>query len=311
VNRRPAIVTVRRGGLAESTHRVHVAVTDAGGRLVAAAGDPARVTVMRSAAKPFQAQPLLDSGAFAAWGMDDRMLAVACASHLGLDEHVVEVRRGLAAAGVAPDALCNAPGPVEARLRHNCSGNHMGFLALSAHHGWPLDGYRAPAHPSQRAALDVVAAIAGVAATDVATCTDGCGVLAFALPLAVIAAMFARLPAALPRQHAAMRAHPELVRGEGALDTELMRAIPGCVAKAGAEAVEGIGLADAGLGIALRVEDGTPRALAPVAIAVLGQLLGWSDPPAPLAAFAAPDVRGTTGEPVGRIEADVVLGTAG
>ncbi len=300
-------MTVRRGGLAESSHRVHVAVAAADGRLVASAGDPQRVTVLRSCAKPFQAQPLVAAGALEAFGLDDRVLAVACASHLGQDVHVREVRRGLKAAGLPADALANAPGSPEARLRHNCSGNHMAFLALSVHRGWPVAGYRAPEHPSQRAALEAVAAVARLPAGDVRTCTDGCGVVAFALPLAVLAAMFARLPSELPRQSAAMRSHPELVRGAGELDTELMRAIPGCVAKAGAEGAEGIGLADAGLGVALRVEDGNPRALAPVALAVLRELLGWREPPAALAGLAAPEVRATTGEPVGRLEVDLAL----
>ena len=86
--------------------------------------------------------------------------------------------------------------------------------------------------------------------------TDGCGVVAFALPLRVIATMYARLAERLPRQFAAMTAHPELVRGDGDLDTEAMRAIPGCVSKGGAEALSCIGLPREGIGVAVRIDDG-------------------------------------------------------
>ena len=85
--------------------------------------------------------------------------------------------------------------------------------------------------------------------------------------------MYARLPERLPRQFAAMTAHPELVRGDGDLDTEAMRAIPGCVSKGGAEALSCIGLAGEGIGVAVRIDDGNARASAPAALAVLGQLL--------------------------------------
>ena len=118
-------VTVVRGGLEESRHQVHVAVAGADGELVAWHGDPQRLTTLRSAAKPFQAEPLVASGALEAFGFDDETLAVCCASHAGTDAHVAAVRRGLDAAGVDAERLRNTTGSVERRLRHDCSGNHL------------------------------------------------------------------------------------------------------------------------------------------------------------------------------------------
>ena len=225
-------VEVMRGGLVESRHQVHVAVVNAAGDLTAATGDPQRPTILRSTAKPLQAVPLLEGGAFDAFGFDDRILAVCCASHLGRPEHVEAVARGFALAGLDPALLRNTTGSVDQRLAHNCSGNHLAFLAASAHAGWPLEGYREPSHPSQVAARAAVARAAGLTAELVPICVDGCGVVAFELPLAVLAGVYARLAAEQPRQAAAMRAHPELVRGEGRLDTELMRRCPGRCARA-------------------------------------------------------------------------------
>src|SRR6478736_421344 len=198
-------VTVVRGELEESRHGVHVAVVDRDGRLVAWHGDPHRPTTLRSGAKPFQAQPLVASGAVEALGLDSETLAVCCASHAGRDEHVAAVRRGLEACGLGPEALRNSNGTPDERLRHNCSGNHLAFLALSAHRGWDIPTYRDPGHPAQQAALAVIASASGVPLGDIATCTDGCGVVAFELPLQTIAAMYARLDELVPRQYAAMR----------------------------------------------------------------------------------------------------------
>jgi L-asparaginase II len=264
---------------------------------------------MRSCAKPFQVEPLLASGGFDALALDDEVLAVACASHMGQDAHVRAVERGLAACGLTADALDNTIGTPEERLRHNCSGNHLGFLAHSVHRGWDVAGYRRPAHPSQRAAADTVAGAARTPLADIPTVTDGCGVVAFVLPLETIAAMYARLPAELPRQAAAMRAHPHLVRGDGDLDTELMRAVPGAVAKGGAEALGAVALTEAGLGIAVRVEDGAYRALDPVILAVLAGVLGWGAVPTALRPFAEPVLPNMVGDRVVRVRARVALST--
>jgi L-asparaginase II len=261
---------------------------------------------MRSSAKPLQADPLVRTGAADALGFDDETLAVCCASHNGLDEHVAAVERGLQAAGLTADALRNTAGTPEQRLRHNCSGNHLAFLALSAFRGWDAEDYRAPDHPSQLAALAAVAAAAGVGEEQIPLCTDGCGVVCFALPLASIAGIYARLDELVPRQAAAMRAHPEMVAGPGDLDTELPRAVPGAVSKGGAEGLGCVAL-PGGLGVAVRVEDGAWRAVEPAVMEVLGQLLGWDDPPPGLSPFRRPQLRNSPGDVVGFLEADVPL----
>ncbi|MDX6593641.1 MAG: hypothetical protein QOJ13_2837 [Gaiellales bacterium] len=302
-------VAVVRGGIEESRHQVHVAVCTPDGTLVASAGDPNRLTTLRSAAKPFQSHPMVASGALDAFGMDEEVLAVCCASHVGTDEHADAVRRGLAAAGLTEDLLQNTLGTTDERVRHNCSGNHLAFLAHSAHEGWPVHGYRDPNHPSQVAALDQMARSARIEREDISTCTDGCGVVCFALPLQASAAMYARLPQEVPRQAAAMRAHPQIVRGPGELDTEVMRAVRGSISKAGAEGLTCISLPDQELGLALRVEDGGWRAVEPAVVSVLSQLLGWDSLPSGLARFRRPVVRNSPGDIVGFVEASVSLAT--
>jgi L-asparaginase len=247
----PIRVTARRGETVESVHRVHaVAVND--GEIVASAGDPGFVTFMRSAAKPIQAQPL----SRAREDLDDRDLAIASASHVADEAQLTAVQALLAKAPATEDDLeC---GPYQgSKLKHNCSGKHAGMLALCHARGWPYEGYRLADHPCQQAMLAEVAELTGT--SEIPTAVDGCGVVTFALPLDRMAQAFTRID---DRIAAAMRAHPDLIRGHGALDTKLMRKLPGWTAKGGAEGL----LCAAGpdrLGIALKAEDGQQRALQP------------------------------------------------
>jgi len=193
--------------------------------------------------------------------LDDRLVAIACASHRAEPEQLDAVRDLLAAAPATGDDLECGPqeGRPPGRIHHNCSGKHAGMLAVCRARGWATAGYRLPGHPLQRELLDEIEAAAGQAP---ATATDGCGVVTFALPLERMAAAFARL-AELDgggRIVAAMRAQPQLIGGEGSLDTALMRSAPGWLAKGGAEGLL-CGVTEDGAGFALKVEDGAQRAL--------------------------------------------------
>ena len=168
--------------------------------------------------------------------------------------------------------------------------------------GWPVEGYLDAEHPLQRAMADAVADALGVAAP--AHAVDGCGMLTFHAPLAALARAFGRLAGgdldvAGTRVAAAMRAHPGLVAYAGAIDTELMRAMP-VIAKIGAEGVIAIGCED-GRGVAVKVHDGALRALDPAAVWAAGELLGLPVDAGPLAALAAPAVRNSRDEVVGRL----------
>ena len=247
----PISVAATRSGAVESVHRVH-AVAVLRGEIVASAGDPGLVTFMRSAAKPIQAGPLARERA----DVDDRDLAIASASHLADERQLAAVRALLEKAPATEDDLeC---GLFEGlKLRHNCSGKHAGMLALCRAKDWPVEGYRLADHPCQQT---MVAEVAGAAGCDpVATSVDGCGVVTFALALERMAVAFTRID---DRVAGAMRAHPELIRGPQGLDTNLMQALPGWFAKGGAEGLLCAAGPD-GSGLALKVEDGSTRALRP------------------------------------------------
>ncbi len=74
---------------------------------------------------------------------------------------------------------------------------------------------------------------------------------------------------ALARVAAAMVAHPDLVAGTGRFDTRLMHVAPWLLSKGGAEGVQGVGDRARGVGLCLKVRDGSARAVAPATLEML------------------------------------------
>lgn len=262
---RIAVVSTR-GGLEEARHHVHaVAVRD--GSAVGACGDPALVTFFRSSAKPIQALPLVRVRP----DLDDAEIAIACASHLHRPDQL-EAARGLLAKAGASEADLEC-GPERVRLEHTCSGKHAAMLLLCRERGWPMQDYRLASHPCQQAMLDEIAGAAALDPASVPTAIDGCGVVTYALTLERMAHAWSRLEELEggSRTADAMRAQPELISGAVRIDTAVMRLGRGWIAKYGAEGL--LCGASNGLGVALKVVDGAPRALGP-ALATFLEVLG-------------------------------------
>lgn len=294
-----------RGSFLESVHRGHAVVCDGTGEIVAAWGDPDKVILPRSAVKMIQALPLIESGAAAAFGLGDAQLALSCASHQGAPIHTERVQAWLAGLGMSDhDLRCGPQDPsdrdtAEAMIRdraqpcqyhNNCSGKHTGFLTLSKHLGAGPD-YIDPAHPVQVAVRAAYEEVTGMVSPGHAI--DGCSAPNFATSLHGMARAMAYFATARTgqgaRQEAAVRlrnammSFPELVAGEGRACTELMRAMPGRVAlKTGAEGVFAAILPEAGLGVALKIEDGATRG-SECAVAAILTRLGVLDPAHPAA----------------------------
>ncbi len=295
-----------RGALLESRHRVHVAVVDASGKLVAQAGDPVYVTFWRSAAKPFQALPLVEDGVVERFGLKRQDLALACASHSSEAAQVALVREFLQRVGCSErDLMCGPHRPLSdavakdyemrgvrlTAVYSNCSGKHTGMLALARHHGWPTEFYARSEHPVQQRCLQSVSEYTDVPAKEIGVAVDGCGVTCFALPLRNMALAYTRIPSAILEP---MILHPELIAGEGRPCTEMMRAHPGrVVAKVGAEGVYSASLIHEGLGVTLKVEDGQNLASALAIASVLAEL-GLKPQPASLLKKPITNSRGET-----------------
>jgi len=289
------VIQARRGGTVESVHRAVAALADPDGEIVERWGDPGMVTFWRSSAKPFQAQAWLAGGTVDHFGWGAEQLAIVSASHDGLEFQADLVRRMLADIGLS-EADLRCDGMLKAR--HNCSGNHAGFLAASVHHGWDISSYQQRAHPAQEAALQMFAACVGLDPQQIPTGVDGCGIVCYATPVTVAAATFALMPELLPEISAAMRAYPTLVEGPGRLDTVIMETIPGATSKCGAEGLSCVALPD-GRGLAVKVVDGADRAADPATVAALAAVLGPDALDEPLRTLRRPVVTNDAGVVVG------------
>lgn len=291
----PVIAEVTRGGIVESRHRGAWCVVDQSGHVVAAEGGIAAAVYPRSAIKAFQCIPVIESGAADRFGFIDEEIALACSSHNGEPEHV-RVARSMLRKASNDEALyeCGAHWPIEQNAHHalvreghdcqqvhnNCSGKHAGMLALAKQLGVDPKDYVKPDHPVQRAIARAMGEICDVDLAVQPWGVDGCSVPTWAIPIRNMALGFARLCApghvAGQRIISAVRAHPFMVAGTGRFDTVVMKAVPRIFMKTGAEGVYCGCIPHAGLGIALKCDDGAGRAAEVAMASVLASLDVWT-----------------------------------
>lgn len=282
MNANEVVFEITRGSVTELMHRGAVAVTDVQGQVQYAAGNPHFLTYLRSSAKPLQVLPMVAAGGMDRFGFRSEELAIMCGSHNAEPIHLEPVRGALAKMELDESALqCGPHYPLHqptadamrrmqvepTAIHSNCSGKHTAMLALAKLHGFSIVDYLERSHPGQQLIHSAIADLAGLDASCVAVGTDGCGAPVFAMPLAQMARLFARLAvpnscveptrSALAKIASVMTKHPNLIAGQGRLCTALMEAFPGqVIAKSGAAGVYCVGLPVQGWGIAVKVEDG-------------------------------------------------------
>lgn len=336
------LVEVWRGPIIESRHSGHLVAVDGNGRHICSLGLPETVTYLRSSGKPFQALPVVFSGAADRFGFSEQEVAIACGSHNGEPVHVETVRSMLRKIGLPESALnCGVHEPYSvdvardlirrqeppAAIQNNCSGKHAGMLALAKHLGAATETYDEPTNPVQQMILQTVSDFSGVPVSEVVVGTDGCGVPVFAIPVSAMALMYARLVSPAPNIPAevryackrivnAMISFPIMIGGsKDRLDTELIRAGAGrLISKIGAEGVYTIGVLPSpewpqGIGFALKVEDGDDRrARPPAVIDALRQLGVLSETDLQtLSNYSPAVISNRRGEPVGEARAAFTL----
>jgi L-asparaginase II len=283
-----ALVAATRDGLVESVHYGSAIALEADGTTAAAAGDPLAPFYPRSSLKPLQAVAMVRAGL----ELPADLLALAAASHSGGAKHRQGALRILEQHGLSVSDFGNSRdlpyGPAEreewlrnggraTQLTQNCSGKHAAMAATCTINGWPVKGYLDPSHPLQRLVAATVTELTGEEPR--ALSTDGCGTPLYALTLPGMARAFGTIARAAADDDGsaeaavglAMQQHPDMVAGEGRDVTELMRLLPGAVAKDGFEGVQLVGLAD-GRSAAVKISDGGDRARMPATLKLLEAL---------------------------------------
>jgi L-asparaginase II len=327
------LVKAYRGTTIESVHHGAVAVVDSQGKLLRCAGDPDFVTFLRSSAKPFQALVVIQSGAAEAFGFTQKEIAIIAGSHNGEKKHVRLVRGILKKIGLNKSHLqCGShvphyytamgitpPRKRFSSLQHNCSAKHAGMLAVCVNRGWNVRTYLGPRHPLQKLIARTIAEVCEYPVRKMGVGVEGCGAPTFALPLRNMAIGFSKLRSFLSDEQTtsqslqvvadSMWKYPEMVSGRGRLDYDLAITSKGNIlAKAGAEALHCAVVIGKGYGIAVKILDGSRRAIGPAALDVYGQmgLLNHSEF-RKLRQWSRPRVEDHKGKLVGYLIADFKL----
>ncbi|UUX48321.1 asparaginase [Nisaea acidiphila] len=294
----PLLIEVTRGDMVESVHRGIVSVVNADGKDVLALGDVNRPTYPRSAIKPLQTLPVIESGAADAFNLSDAEIALCCASHAGEPIHTEKVVPWLGRLGLSVDDLECGPqlpysqsaahalikaGTEPTRAHNNCSGKHSGMLTTAVHLGEPTKGYTGADHPVQTRLIELIGEMGEMDLSQTARGVDGCGIPVFGAPLRGIAYAMARFAApdklgaeraaACRRIAKACAANPLMLSGTGSFNSVVLAETgETCLLKGGAEGYYTASIPAKGYGVAIKIDDGAGRASQAAVLAVLVHL---------------------------------------
>ena len=327
------LIYTHRGGIIENIFRIHAAVTSSTGQLLYELGDPSRMVLARSAAKPIQTLAILKTGAAAKYNFNDADIALMSASHSSEPRHIARSQEILRTIGASEeDLVCGGHPALSAAVNRawikddyfpsaicsNCSGKHAGMIAGALCLDAPVHGYHEPDHPMQLRVKRAMEEVSGLKGDEILWAVDGCNLPTPAMPLRNMALIYAKLAGArvgevkddgnnesyLRRVHDAMARYPEMVGGEGRFCTRLMDTYDGLiVGKLGADGCYGVAVradanseGDQAIGIAVKVEDGNIDILYSAVMEILMTLdIGTKEMRQELESFYRPAIINTVG----------------
>ena len=280
-NNPPLQATLMRGSNIESIHKIHAVITDKKGRVLMCAGNPEYKTFIRSALKPFQAIPFVSSGAASKINNASKSISLACGSHSGSKLHTMEAFKILWEFDIDINNL-KCPKLRTSKLEHNCSGKHAAFLATCKKLNWPLAGYLKGDHPLQIEIFRIISELLEIPESEIIAERDDCGAPTLYLKLIEMSKLYSILSssdnAELEQISRAMTTYPIMVSDCNRFDTEIINASHGqVIGKGGAEGIQCLCKVNEGIGLALKVEDGSKRAKHAVSLHLLKQLEWISD----------------------------------
>ena len=280
-NNPPLEVSLKRGSNIESIHKIHAVISDKKGRVLMCAGNPEYRTFIRSALKPFHAIPFVSSGAASKINDASKSIALACGSHSGSKLHSREAFKILWEYDINISNL-KCPKLNSSPLEHNCSGKHAAFLATCKKLNWPIDSYLKGDHPLQAEIFRIVSELLNIPLSEINAERDDCGAPTLYLKLIEMSKLYSLLSgsdnAELEQISRAITTNPIMISDNNKFDTEIIRASHGqVISKGGAEGIQCLCKVNEGIGVALKVEDGSKRAKHAVSLHLLKQLEWISD----------------------------------
>ena len=280
-NNPPLEAALMRGSHIESIHKIHAVISDKKGRVLMCAGNPEYKSFIRSALKPFQAIPFVSSGAASKINNASKSIALACGSHSGSKLHSREAFKILWEYDIDINDL-KCPKSKISPLEHNCSGKHAAFLATCKKLNWPLETYLKGDHPLQIEIFRIIAELLEIPTSEIKAERYDCGAPTLYLKLIEMSKLYSLLSssesAELEQITRAITTNPIMISDNNKFDTEIVKASHGqVIGKGGAEGIQCLCKVNEGIGLALKVEDGSKRAKHAVSLHLLKQLEWISD----------------------------------
>ncbi|WII73744.1 asparaginase [Bdellovibrio sp. 22V] len=326
-SKQPLVVEVLRGPVVESLHQVMAVVVNELGHVKEYWGHPQFLTMPRSAIKMLQALPLIESGAAEKFGLDDKHIALACASHRGEKDHLAALSQWLEKVGIKESQYVCAPhlpydeasaldmnrrGVKPTALCNNCAGKHAAIITTCLHLGEDPAGYEKYEHNAQKRLRKVLSETMKVDHSKVPHGIDGCGIPTYAVPLQAMAAGMSTFinskeaparKAAAERILRAVRSYPFYISGSDNFATAVIEKTQGrAIIKGGAEGVFCGVLPEKKVAFAIKASDGAGRAAQVAAATLLLQLGGLTEAEfKSLAKYTQPSVTNWKGDVVGQM----------
>lgn len=295
-----AFLHVKRGKFTENLHRCHIVAVDKKGEPIFVRGKEDYFTCLRSAAKPFQAIPLMLNNLDKYFSLEEKEVAAFCGSLNGEAFQIEVIRKILQKAGIDEGELqCGATypsykkaaeelkmkGEKPAPIYHNCAAKHAGMLLVCKFKNYDRKTYLKENHPLQQEILNIVADYSEVSPSDIGVVTDGCGLPVFFLPLKNIAIAYKNLALKMENAQSSVRRllkgaidYPEMIGGTERLCTDVIKMTKGKIfAKVGADGVYAAFNVHKMEALAMKVEDGSAKAVQPLFIKTM-EVLDWLNP---------------------------------
>tara|TARA_Y100001970_G_scaffold263829_1_gene349705 strand:+ start:1543 stop:2508 length:966 start_codon:yes stop_codon:yes gene_type:complete len=275
-NNPPLKATLIRGSKIESIHKIHAVISDKKGRVLMCAGNPEYQSFIRSALKPFQTIPFVSSGAASNINNSAKSIALSCGSHSGSRLHTREAFKILWEYDIDINNL-KCPKLITSSLEHNCSGKHAAFLATCKKLNWPLESYLKETHPLQKEIFRIISELLEIPESELHVARDDCGAPTIYMKLIEMAKLYSMLSssdnAELEQISRAMSSNPVMISDNNKFDTLIIKNSHGqVISKGGAEGIQCLCKVNEGIGIALKVEDGSKRAKHAVSLHLMKQL---------------------------------------
>ena len=280
-----------RGKKVESTHQVKALVTNVDGKVLLSTNNDNEYFFPRSSIKIFQAIPFAMSNAIKNYKLNNKHIALACASHKGEKFHIKELKKWISKINLKTKNLqCGIHAPLDKRaseqiiysrkkfneLHNNCAGKHLGMLTSCLVNNQSITNYLDYNHVHQKNIRKIFNKFTESKLSKKNFSLDGCSAPQYSFKIKSISKALNNLIKSYKNNYDysdqvrtlvnSILENPEFIGGTVSFDTKVIKASKGRIfCKSGAEGVFLFVDFQNEISGVIKITDGNERAI-PIAI---------------------------------------------